>query len=300
MAKANWSGKTGSGSFGQKALFKILRSVDVRFAYIVLYLVIPFSIAFRPKQFRAIYYMQRKRLHRNPIMAFVQTIRNFLLFGKVVLDKFAMFAGNTAQFKVNVSGQDLFSQMLNRECGFITAGAHVGNFEIAGCTLQQYSKKFNFISWGGESEEMISHRLEAFKKVNPDANLITIGDDISYLFDIKSAIDKGETIITSCDRLCGSPKHYDVDFLGEKAPFPLGLFLIATKLKVPVLVVHIFKYRGLRYEGFVKELKYDPSIKSDAEQAKSLVRQYVEILEDSVIKHPLQWFNYYNFWQPVV
>jgi predicted LPLAT superfamily acyltransferase len=147
---------------------------------------------------------------------------------------------------------------------------------------------------------MISHRLEAFKKVNPDANLITIGDDISYLFDIKSAIDKGETIITSCDRLCGSPKHYDVDFLGEKAPFPLGLFLIATKLKVPVLVVHIFKYRGLRYEGFVKELKYDPSIKSDAEQAQSLVRQYVEILEDSVVKHPLQWFNYYNFWQPVV
>ena len=284
MAKANWSGKTGGGSFGQKALFKILRSVDVRFAYIVLYLVIPFSIAFRPKQFRAIYYMQRKRLHRNPIMAFVQTIRNFLLFGKVVLDKFAMFAGNTAQFKVNVSGQDLFSQMLNRECGFITAGAHVGNFEIAGCTLQQYSKKFNFISWGGESKEMISHRLEAFKKVNPDANLITIGDDISYLFNIKSAIDKGETIITSCDRLCGSPKHYDVDFLGEKAPFPLG---------------HIFKYRGLRYEGFVKELKYDPSIKSDAEQAKSLVRQYVEILEDSVVKHPLQWFNYYNFWQPI-
>ena len=230
MAKANWSGKTGGGSFGQKALFKILRSVDVRFAYIVLYLVIPFSIAFRPKQFRAIYYMQRKRLHRNPIMAFVQTIRNFLLFGKVVLDKFAMFAGNTAQFKVNVSGQDLFSQMLNRECGFITAGAHVGNFEIAGCTLQQYSKKFNFISWGGESKEMISHRLEAFKKVNPDANLITIGDDISYLFDIKSAIDKGETIITSCDRLCGSPKHYDVDFLGEKAPFPLGLFLIAWSI----------------------------------------------------------------------
>ncbi len=299
MAKANWSGKTGGGRFGQRAMFKILRSVDVRFAYVVLYLVIPFSIAFRPKQFRAIYYMQRKRLQRNPIVAFFQTIRNFLLFGKVVLDKFAMFAGNTAQFKVNVHDQDLFSQMLSKECGFITVGAHVGNFEIAGCTLQQYSKKFNFISWGGESEEMISHRLEAFKKVNPDAKLITIGNNISYLFDIKSAIDNGETIVTSCDRLCGSPKHYDADFLGETASFPLGIFLIATKLKVPVLVVHVFKYRGLRYEGFVKELKYDQSIKSDVEQAKSLARQYVEILEDSVVKHPLQWFNYYNFWQPI-
>ena len=57
--------------------------------------------------------------------------------------------------------------------------------------------------------------------------------------------------------------------------------------------------RIIGQEGFVKELKYDPSIKSDAEQAKSLVRQYVEILEDSVVKHPLQWFNYYNFWQPI-
>jgi len=300
VEKANWSGKTGGGRFGQRAMFKILRSVDVRFAYAVLYLVIPFSIAFRPKQFRAIYYMQRKRLQRNPIVAFFQTIRNFLLFGKVVLDKFAMFAGNTAQFKVNVRDQDLFTQTLKRDCGFITAGAHVGNFEIAGCTLQQYNKKFNFISWGGESEEMINHRLEAFKRVNPDAKLITMGEDISYLFDIKSAIENGETIITACDRLCGSPKHFDVDFLGEKASFPLGIFLIATKLKVPVLVVHLFKCRGLRYEGFVKELKYDPAIKSDVEQAESLGRQYVEILEKSVIKHPLQWFNYYNFWQPVV
>lgn len=300
MEKANWSGKTGGGRFGQRAMFKILRSVDVRFAYVVLYLVIPFSIAFRPKQFSAIYYMHRKRLKRNPIVAFFQTIRNFLLFGKVVLDKFAMFAGNTAQFKVNVRDQEIFSQMLNKDCGFITVGAHVGNFEIAGCTLQQYNKKFNFISWGGESEEMINHRLEAFKKVNPDAKIITIGNNISYLFDIKSAIDNGETIITSCDRLCGSPKHYDVDFLGEKASFPLGIFLIATKLKVPVLVVHIFKYRGLRYDGFVKELKYDTSLKSDLEQAQSLVRQYVEILEESVVKHPLQWFNYYKFWQPVV
>ena len=75
--------------------------------------------------------MQRKRLHKNPIMAFVQTIRNFLLFGKVVLDKFAMFAGNTAQFKVNVRNQDMFSQG-----AIIQIGAAVASIKYASLALE--------------------------------------------------------------------------------------------------------------------------------------------------------------------
>lgn len=299
MARGNWKGKTGGGRFGQKSLFKILRSIDVRFAYPILYLVIPFSMLFRHKEYKAIYYLYRRRLNNGLLKSFFLCFRNFMTFGKVVLDKFATLAGNTAQFKINVKDRDIFTQMLNKEGGFITIGAHIGNFEMAGCSLQQNIKNFNYVFWGGESEEIINHRLEAFKKVNPDAKIITIGNNISYLFDIKSALDNGEVMITACDRLCGSPKKYDTTFLGEMASFPLGIFIIAAKLKIPMLIVHIFKEKGLRYEGFVKEIEYNPEIKSSLEQAKHLAKQYVNVLSESVMKYPLQWFNYYNFWEKI-
>jgi predicted LPLAT superfamily acyltransferase len=299
MEKGDWQGKTGGGRVGQRALFKILRSTDVRYLYPILYITVPISMLIHQKEYKAIYYLYRKRLHHNPIMAFFLCLRNFITFSKIVADKFATLAGNTSQFKVEVKDRDIFTQMLNQSGGFITVGAHIGNFEMAGCSLQQDNKKFNFVFWGGESEEITNQRLEAFKKVNPDAKIITIGDNISYLFDIKSALDNGEALITACDRLCGSPKHYETEFLGKKAFFPLGIFMIAAKLKVPVLTVHIFKGKSLKYEGFVKELKYNPSIKSSLEQAESLAKQYIEILEQAVLKHPLQWFNYYNFWNPI-
>ena len=41
--------------------------------------------------------------------------------------------------------------------------------------MKRKTKVICTIGPASESEEMISHRLEAFKKVNPDAKIITIG-----------------------------------------------------------------------------------------------------------------------------
>lgn len=297
MNKGDWEGKTGGGHFGQNVLFSVLRTINVRFIYPVLYIVIPFYMLFCHKEYKASYSFYRNRLGNKPLKSFFLSYRNFMTFGKVVLDKFASFAGNTKQFKLTVKDRDIFTQMLQEKSGFIAVSAHVGNFEMAGSSLQQDIKKFNYIFWGGESENINKRRLEIFKRVNPDAQLITIGNDISYLFDIKAALDNGEVLITSCDRLCGSPQKYDTEFIGAQASFPLGIFTIAAKLNIPMLAIYIFKGKGLKYDGFVKKISCDDSIKSSKERATYLAKQYVEILEETIKEHPLQWFNFYNFWE---
>ena len=67
--------------------------------------------------------------------------------------------------------------------------------------------------------------------------------------------------------------------------------MIASRLKVPVVFVYVMKEKGLHYHLYarVAEVK-----KADAE---SLLEAYTDSMEQMLRKYPLQWFNYFNFWE---
>ena len=294
MQNRQWTGKTGGGSFGQKSLFAILAKINVSALYPILYIVIPFYLLFGRKGYKAISAYFRNRFGMNGLQAFFATCKNHILFGQVVLDKFALLAGNTEQFSVTVDNVEAFNQAIDQPQGFFVASAHIGNFELAGHCLHQNKKRMNGIAFGGESETMLKRRAEAFEKSN--FKLIPVRDDMSHLFAIKQAIEAGDIITIPCDRMFGSPKSYTCDFLGKPAQFPIGTFRIAAQLDAPVYVVFIMKEHGRNYHGYVRQLMPPENEKSSIKKAEYLGKQYVSELETIVKKYPHQWFNYYDFW----
>ena len=71
-----WSGKTGGYAIGQKSLIWLLKVADVRIAYAMMALVIPFYMLFAHKSYVAIYHYFRKRHYYPMLKAFAWTYKN--------------------------------------------------------------------------------------------------------------------------------------------------------------------------------------------------------------------------------
>ena len=295
MSAKQWEGKTGGGKFGQNFLFAVLRSVPVRVMYIALYLVTPFYVLFDFKSRKNVYRYYRLRQGFSAWKSFWRVFANYLVFGKVVLDKFAIMAENTRQYKiVEVENIEHFDRLLNSESGFVLASAHVGNFELVGHCLLQDKKRVNGIIFGGESSQMRQQREKSSEHSN--INLIPVTDSISHVFAVKEALENGEIVTELCDRMFGSEKGFAVPFFGKEAMFPAGTFRMAVQLGIPMLALFIMKDGGTRYRGFLYPITVDSSLPA-REQANQLARQFAEKMEAVLRRYPNQWFNYFDFWK---
>ena len=86
-------------------------------------------------------------------------------------------------------------------------------------------------------------------------------------------------------------KNLKTKFLGKKAQFPMGPFLIASRLKVPVVFVYVMKEPNLHYHLYARQAQVKHR------DAQHLLETYATNLESMLEKYPLQWFNYFDFWK---
>ena len=98
------------------------------------------------------------------------------------------------------------------------------------------------------------------------------------------------------DRFLEGSKTMTNDFLGEKARFPMGPFILASKFKVPVSYVFAVKENNLHYHFFASKIKNYDNVEKPVVMEKMLSEFAIE-MEEKIKKYPEQWFNYYNFWQ---
>mgnify|MGYP004450923935 CR=1 FL=1 len=194
----------------------MLRYIDVRILYaFVAVFVIPVCLILNPSC-GIIYRYFRKRHGHSKLKAAWKTYLNHCLFGQVVIDKFAMYAGK--KFDIDREGYEHFSKLACKKNGFVQLSAHVGNYEIAGYTLRADSKNFNALVFFGEKESVMKNRMKLFSKKN--INMIAVRPDMGHIFDIVNALNKGEIVSMAADRIFGSEEKLTRDFLGAKADLP--------------------------------------------------------------------------------
>lgn len=286
-----WAGTTYGNGWMHKWLIRMLRFIDVRILYaFVAVFIIPVCLIVNPSCGIAYRYF-RKRHGYGAMKAFWCTYRNHCLFGQVVVDKFAMYAGK--KFDVEIEDYDIFQYLASKAPGFIQLSAHFGNYEIAGYTLVADKKNFNALVFFGEKESVMKNRAQIFSSKN--INMIAIRPDMAHVFKIIEALNNGETISMPADRIYGSEKKLTLDFLGGKADFPYGPFSIATMQGMDAIAVNVVKTGLKKYKIIVTALPYDKN-SSRREQIAQLSRAYVDELQRLVKEYPLQWYNYYEFW----
>lgn len=291
MAEQNWAGTTYGNDWMHKWLIRILRYVDTRVLYLfVSVFIIPVCLVLNPSRGIA-YRFFRKRMGYGRLKSAWKTYVNHCLFGQVVVDKFAMYAGK--KFKIEIEGYENFAHLAAKKEGFVQLSAHIGNYEIAGYSLVCENKRIFALVYAGEKESVMRNRDKMFADTN--ISMIAISPDMSHLFEIDKALAEGEIVSMPADRINGSPKFIEHVFLGAKAKFPLGPFSVATMRGLDVLAINVMKTSLTSYKIYVTPLPYDKTV-SRQEQIKQLSGAYVAELEKRVRQYPTQWYNYFEFW----
>ena len=293
MAEQEWAGTTYGNAWMHKWLIRMLRHIDVRILYLFVALfIIPVCLVLNPSRGIAYRYF-RQRIGYGRMKSAWKTYVNHCLFGQVVVDKFAMYAGK--QFDVEIENYNEFTTRASRkEEGFVQLSAHIGSYEIAGYTLAVEGKSFNALVFAGEKASVMQNRDKMFAGTN--IKMIAIQQDMSHLFEIDKALTDGGIVSMPADRINGSQKCIEHVFLGAKAKFPLGPFSVATMRGLDVLAVNVMKDSLLGYKIYVTPLAYDKEA-SRQEQIRQLSSAYVAELEKRVRQYPTQWYNYFEFWQ---
>lgn len=285
-----WRGTTGGTPWMQRALVSIFKIIPVEVFYGVMALVVPFYMLVNRSGYRSTYRFFRRRLGRGRLASFFSVYANHFVFGQVILDRFAMYAGR--RFRLNINGQEWIDKYFNSDGGVVMASSHVGNYELVGYSLDSGAKTVNALVFGGETETVMSNRDRMFSRNS--VRMIPVKDDMSHLFSINNALDGGEVVSMPCDRVFGSARTVKAAFFGEDAAFPAGPFMIAVKKAVPMIDVFVMKKSARAYDVYVLPLE---TALTGNTATQELVAAYARELEAMVRRYPYQWFNYFDFWR---
>lgn len=229
----------------------------------------------------------------------LSTLQHFLSFAEGIMDKLLAWSGGIDMKKVEVNGWDKACEAIASGRGGIIVTAHLGNLELS-----------RVVSKGHETLKMniLTHTRHAASfnrmmgKLNPNSqvNLIQVTEITpATAIMLSERIAAGEFIIIAGDRVPVSAGSAVVmaDFLGDKAPFPAGPWILANLLKCPVFLlwsIRVGDRYWIQFEPFREEIRL--SRKQRGADAQALAAEYALRIEDVCRRSPYQWFNFFDFW----
>jgi predicted LPLAT superfamily acyltransferase len=285
-----WEGKSRGTVLGYKIFIFFIRNSGIRAAYLLLYFVAFYFCFFAGKNTKSLYYYLRKRLQYSKFQSVVSIFKSYFVFGQTIIDKAAIASGLKDQFTYEFDGVENIIKLLDKGEGGILISAHVGNFELAEYFFEEIDTRsqINLVTTD-EEHQKIKEYLESVTK-RSNIKFIIVGEDLSHIFQINAALHEGELVCFTGDRSFEGTKFLTGRLLGKEARFPAGPFLLASRLKVPVVFVYVMKETARHYHLYARTAEVGHK------DAAGLLKKYTESVEWMLTKYPLQWFNYFDFW----
>ncbi|KQB38799.1 lipid A biosynthesis acyltransferase [Flavobacterium aquidurense] len=287
---SEWDGKSKGTVLGYRIFVFLIKKAGVKAAYVLLYFVASYYFLFLKKSNKAISYYFKERLKYSWFKSKTMVFKSYYTFGQTIIDKISISAGMRNKFTYEFDGIEILKNLLAEKKGGVLISAHIGNFEIAEHFLGDIDIDFqiNLVTTDLE-HSAIKNYLESVTQ-KPTVKFIIIREDLSHIFEINAALSKNELVCFTGDRYFEGTKSLSEKILGQEAHFPAGPFLIASRLKVPVVFVYVMKEPNLHYHLYARE-----AIVKHRDE-KGLLKAYIESVESMLAKYPLQWFNYFDFW----
>lgn len=289
-----WQGKSKGMPLGYQIFVWICTHLGLTPAYVLLYFVAGYYFFFSYRSSKHSYSFFRKRMHYTLSKSLWSMYRNYYVFGQTLLDKIVIMAGLKNSFTFHFDGEEHLHTMVKNGRGGILLSGHVGNWEAAGHLLERLNTTINVVMYDAEHEKIKNYLEEATGGKN--FNVIVIDKTMSHVYAISNALQNNELICMHADRFLEGNKTVEKMFMGELAPFPLGPFQLAAGFNAPVSIVFAMKESKTHYHFFGSSLLQKEDDESKQAYASRLSTTFVERFEEKVKTYPLQWFNYYNFW----
>ena len=234
-----------------------------------------------------------RRLHGRPA-GWRDVFRHYHCFAATILDRVFLLSGRLDHFEYEIEGLDALRATIAGGRGCLLFGAHFGSFEVLRVlAMADAPVRVRVLMHEANAQKLNS----VLAQLNPAAMLevITLGRAETML-DVRDAVASGQIVGLLADRVVDGDRLVNCQFLGATAPFPEGPFILASLLKVPVVLFSAVckgdgRYR-IRFETFSTVAGASRGHAAIAEQC----QRYADWLEACCRVDPENWFNFYDFW----
>ncbi len=225
---------------------------------------------------------------------------HFISFANAMIDKLAAWSGDLTLDQVESHGREAIVQHMKQGQGVLILGSHLGNLEVCRVIAKlrknitvnvlvhtRHAEKFNSVL----NQYAESGRLNLIQVTEVNAATAML---------LQDKIDAGELVIIAADRtpVSRQGRVAKAAFLGVEAMFPQGPFILALLLKCPVYTLFCLKQHEkqvIYFDHFSDGLNFPRKQRMAVIQ--QCVEDYAGRLQQYCLKEPLQWFNFYDFWQ---
>jgi predicted LPLAT superfamily acyltransferase len=230
---------------------------------------------------------------------FIHIYRHIVSFGRSLIDANAFLCGRGRKWQFICDGEDHISAALKKGKGLILVSAHIGNMEIAGNLLSDHIKaRVNFLMFDRETRQMREVFRKALERRRVD--IVPVSEDpLEMMLKVKKVLSNNEILCITGDRVSGREESIALPFLGGRARFPIGPFMLGAITGAPLIAVFSLRQGndGFLFKVFAS-ISFDGVKRTERKTAvEKAAGRYVEILEEVVRKYPSQWFNMYDYWE---
>lgn len=201
--------------------------------------------------------------------------------------------------------------LVEEKKGVFVFGSHLGNLDLLRslstvCRVGVDTQIPVTVIMEIKTSENFSNTL---KKINPDYEFTAIDPkDIGpeTVIELQEKLSRGEVVVVTGDRTSAHSRNRFIrkDFLGKKANFPYGVFLLAALVHAPVF--YIFGARknlnalcpknNVHVEKSEIEFSEEDDRKTRNKKMEDLCQEFVSKLEKFACMYPYQWYNFFDFW----
>jgi predicted LPLAT superfamily acyltransferase len=221
--------------------------------------------------------------------------RHFLSFGRAIIDRTAILAGQTNKFSFSFDGEHHVHKALAEGRGVLLLTAHLGNWEAAGQLLTRLDVPINVTGFDKESAGIRAVLAQSSKA---KFRLLPLTGEPTDAIPLVAALRRGEIVAMLGDRAYGSPSSR-APFLDGTASFPIGAYVLAAMANAPLVTVFNLREPGghYRFFGFPAQHPQMPAHHLRDAYLKNCAIEFAQNLETILKRDPLQWYNFYPFWE---
>jgi predicted LPLAT superfamily acyltransferase len=235
----------------------------------------------------------------NPLTNFATNLNEEARLGKI-----DPLIGREHELEIRTDGEEDLIAALRRGKGCLLLGAHLGSFDALRAFSHQAPEDCRHLKvvMDREHNSLMTRLMEELQPELRDHVIEARKPGPQIVLEVAEVLSAGGMVAMLGDRAHQLEPTGRVGFIDEPAPFPISPLSIAWILDVPVFLGLGLYEGGRSYRLVFEPLERPGPHTTDRRQRRVLLDQwlanYARRLEYYARRHPYNWFNFYDFWNP--
>lgn len=230
-------------------------------------------------------------LGRSP--GLVESWRHFLAYTEMLILMLRAGHGARVRCVLEPENQAEFEALLASDRPALFGTFHFGGSDLLGYLLSERGRRVSILRQRvGNSDDT---RLLG-QRYGGQVSFLWVNDPANLMFDLKAAIEAGDSLALKCDRLEFSARAEPFRFLGASRMFPFTIYHLAVLFDRPVVFCMAVQDAAKDELRVFASPVFTPDPAAGREANTRAAREHFQAvlvqLEGLVRRHPLLWFNF--------